>query len=623
MPEVVKRWPQRVRWWVAPALVLLMILFIAAGRVDAGLGRIEAPGSPSATWGSLVSLNPSSGEARSEAGTAWCVWFSTLPDRQKPLITQDTDKGSDPGPRVQSCLDAFTSEGHGQVVRPPTGGAEARLLIRWYVGIDAVLVLLYVLLLSRALIGLRARIPQPVDPASASQPVDPTSVSLRWAAAPSRRRLLIGALLLTEAVEDVSQWKLSENDLTPDRIDDLYQVVGWSALFKWVLVGLAALLLIVLIVRTQVLAMLPWRENLAVLRVQVFVSAVLLLLMAGVGINQVPDILLSLLDHMPTAVATPVAVFTLSLLLWRSVHRTALTQDKALAPVKQWWVLGSALVFAALGFTLARGLLGLAIVLGFVFLLSWIGGATFGSDARRAAAAAAATTATQKRADMITGRRRKSLRTTARLLAALPLLVLGVFAVRSAVAPAIVGPRRWSAVVLILLGLLAAGAGLVLPYLLKLAHWKRWRWAMPPSKNHGRYGLHLVLSLVCGLFVAVSIATLVWDRTWNLPIWAGPMAVLSVFLGVALVGLNELQRWSERATPVTGFRALTLERTPVFVLLAAWFPIASVVDQHGHHQVRIRKVEAGSPVLSNGMDLDVAFQRWAAANCATCRPPPM
>ncbi|WP_330329135.1 hypothetical protein OHS33_04905 [Streptomyces sp. NBC_00536] len=597
---------------MAPALVLLTVLFIAAGRVDAGLGRIEAPGSPSATWGSLVSLDPSSEEARTEARTAWCVWFSTLPDRQKPLITQDTDKGSDPGPRVQSCLDAFTSGGHRRVFTPPTGGAEARLLIRWYVGIDAVLVLLYLLLLSRALIALRALIPQPVDP---------TSVSLLWAAAPSRRRLLIGALLLAEAVEDTSQWRLSAHGTTPDRIDDLYQIVGWSAVAKWALVGLAALLLLVLIARTRVLTTLPWRENLGVLRVQVFVSAVLLLLIAGVGTDQVPDIQLGLLDHMSTAVATPVAVFVLSLLLWRSVHRTALTQDKALAPVGQWWVLGAALVSAALGFTLARGLLGLAIVLGFVFFLSWIGGATFGSDAQRVAGAAKARRTTQNRADMITGRRRRSLRTTARLLAALPLLVLGVFAVRSAVAPAIVGPRRWPAALLILLGLLAALTGLVLPYLLKWAHWKRWRWAMPPSRRHSRSGLYLVLSLVCGLFVASSVATLIWDRTWNLPVWAGPMAVLSVFLGLALVGLNELQRWSERATPVPGFRALTLERTPVFVLLAAWFLIASVVDQQGHHQVRIRKAEAGSPVLSNGMDLDAAFERWAAANCATAASP--
>lgn len=58
MSEEVKQRPRRVRGWVAPALVLLVILFIAAGRVDAALGRIEAPGYRSATWSGLVTLDP-------------------------------------------------------------------------------------------------------------------------------------------------------------------------------------------------------------------------------------------------------------------------------------------------------------------------------------------------------------------------------------------------------------------------------------------------------------------------------------------------------------------------------------------------------------------------------------
>ncbi|WP_327251465.1 hypothetical protein [Streptomyces sp. NBC_01244] len=615
MSEEVKQWPRRVRGWVAPALVLLVILFIAAGRVDAALGRIEAPGYRSATWSGLVTLDPRSEEAGTRSRTAWCVWFNTLPDQQGPLITQDTYKGSDPGPRVESCLKAFIGEGLGKVFEPPTGGVEARLLIRWYVGLDVLLVLLYVVLLYQALISLRARIPD--SPPESSEPDTPTSASLLWATAPSRRWFLIGALLLVEAVEGVGQWRLSGHGLKPDRINTLYQIVGWAAVFKWLLVGLAVLVLVVLIAHTRVLARLPWRENVAVVRVQLFVSALLLLLIAGVGIQQVPDALLGLLDHWPTAVATPVAVFVFSLLLWRSVHRTALTQDEALAPVNQWWVLGSALVCAALGLRFARGLLGLAVVLGFVFLLSWIGGAKFGFDSSQDPGAASAGTKAQQRANMITGRRRRSLKTTARLLAALPLLVLGVFAVGSAVAPAIVGPRRFPAVVLILLGLLAAVAGVVLPYLLKWAQWKRWGWAMPPSRRHDRFGLYLVLSVLCGLFVLASVATLIVDWTWNIPVWVGPMAVLTVFLCLALVVLNELQRWSERATPVTGFRALKLERTPVFVLLIAWFLMASMVDPHGHHQVRTREMEARSPVLADDMDLNAVFGRWAAANCAT------
>ncbi|MFD7912143.1 hypothetical protein ACFV30_15665 [Streptomyces sp. NPDC059752] len=228
MPGKAKKWwPQGLRWWVAPAPVLLVTLFIVAGRVDAALGRIEAPGYPSASWGSLVSLDPSSNEARTEARTAWCVWFNT--------------QGPDPGPHVQACLDAFTSEGHDRVLAPTTGGAEARPLIRWYVAVDVVLILLYAWLLSRALIALGARIRRSQDP----------SAALRWATEPSRRRLLIGALLLVEAVEDTHQWKLSGRGMTPKRIDDHFQAVGWAAVCKWALVGLAVSQLIALIARTM------------------------------------------------------------------------------------------------------------------------------------------------------------------------------------------------------------------------------------------------------------------------------------------------------------------------------------------------------------------------------------
>ncbi|MFD3465003.1 hypothetical protein ACFWWM_01270 [Streptomyces sp. NPDC058682] len=227
MPGQVKWWPQGLRWRVAPALVLLVTLFVVAGQVDAALGRIEAPGYPSASWGSLVSFHPSSNEARTAARTAWCVWFNT--------------RGPDPGPYVQACLDAFASEGHDRVLAPTTGGAEARLLIRWYVAIDAVLILLYAWLLSRALIALGARVRSSEDP----------SPSLRRATQPSRRRLLIGALVVVEAVEDTHQWKLSGRDMTPERIDELFQIVGWAAVCKWALVVLAVFQLIVLIARTR------------------------------------------------------------------------------------------------------------------------------------------------------------------------------------------------------------------------------------------------------------------------------------------------------------------------------------------------------------------------------------
>ncbi|MEU3262502.1 hypothetical protein [Streptomyces bacillaris] len=64
-----QQWGRRL---VAPALVLLALLFIVLGRIDAALGRIEAPGSPSATWGSLLAW-----DAGHSTGTARGAWHRT------------------------------------------------------------------------------------------------------------------------------------------------------------------------------------------------------------------------------------------------------------------------------------------------------------------------------------------------------------------------------------------------------------------------------------------------------------------------------------------------------------------------------------------------------------------
>ncbi|WP_371680126.1 hypothetical protein [Streptomyces sp. NBC_01276] len=611
MPQGSQQWAPR--WLVVPALVLSAMLFIALGRIDAGLGRIEAPDHPAATWSSLVALDPLSEQAAADARTAWCVWFNAMPDRRAVAAARGPYDDPGPGPRVETCLNAFTSQPR-PATAPQAGGDEARLLIRWYVGLDAVLVLLYVWLLYAALTALRARIP--CGP-PASQPDDPTSTTLCWATKRSRLVILTCVLVSAEVAEDTGQWMLTGRSPSPGTIDFLSRLIGWAALAKWAFVGLALLLLIVLTLHTGVLRTVPWRDF-VVVRVQLFVSAVLLLFIVGVGTDQVPDALLGLLDHWATAIATPVAVFLLSLLLWRSVHRVALTRDSALAPVHQWWVAGAAVVCAVLGFWL-RSLLGLAMVLGFVFVLSWIAGAPFRlGDAAVDPGADVAKARAQGRAALIVGDPRRNLRSIARWLAALPLLALGVFAVRSAVVPAIVGPRRWSAVLLVVLGLLAAAVGFLLPYLLDWAE-RHWSWAKEPDTQNRRDELYVVLAALFGAFAVGCTVTLVTDRAWNLAVWAGPMAVLMVFLGVVLVLLNELQLWSERATPVAGFRALKLDRTPVFVLLIAWFLLGSLVDAKGHHQVRVRE-EAGAPVLVD-VDLDTAFQRWAAANCATVPSP--
>ncbi|MFE9240564.1 hypothetical protein [Streptomyces sp. NPDC007007] len=245
------------------------------------------------------------------------------------------------------------------------------------------------------------------------------------------------------------------------------------------------------------------------------------------------------------------------------------------------------------------------------------------AKARTAARAAEMSTTRTTTTDGITGTTTTTLLLTdvqlalARGLAALPLLVLGVFAIRSAVAPAIVGPRHGTAVALVALGLLAAAVGLLIPYVLKWVE-DKCGWAKPPDAENCRHVPYYVLA---GLFVAFAVACVatIWaDVTWNVPAGVGPVAVLAGLLGVVLVALNEMQRWSERATPVAGFRLLKLERTPVFVLLLAWFVVASVMDREGNHEVRVRNEdEANAPHLADAVDLEAAFQSWAVANCAT------
>lgn len=612
----------RISWgrWLlrrcaAFAAVLLLILFSAAGQVDAALGRIEAPAHPSSTLGGLFTLAPGSDAADQDVRTAWCVWFRALPD-PKQRYTQGA--ASDPESRVNACLTSFTHQHADEVLTPSPRGTPARALIRWYIAIDVALVALYSLFLLWALRVLGKRIPTDTgDPKSQH----PTTLSLLGVTKPWRCWVLVGCLVAAEAVEDTAQYLLSADGVTAGDVYTLNQIAGWAGLFKWGIVILAVLLLVVLVVHTRAVDWALWRKILPVVRLQLVVTAILLLLLSGLGTDQVPDALLGLLDRPSTAVATPVAVFVLSLLLWRSVHRTALTQDRPLGPIHPLWVTAAAVVFLVLGFRFAPNLLGLSAVLVFVCVLCWIAGSPFKVRGGQDPGLAAAKEKTRERADMITGERRTKLLAIARLVAGLPLVLLGTFAVRSAVAPAIIGPLHKNPIALVILGLLGAAAGVVLPSLLEWAE-GHVGWAKAPTREKGRPELYFVLAAGCGLVVLVSVGTLVSDRSWDLPSLMGPVAVATMFLCVVLVALNELQRWSERATPVAGFRVLRLERTPVFVLLLAWFVLASQFDSAGHHDARVTKPAAGAPALADSVSLKDAFQAWASANCATTAVPP-
>ncbi|MFD9465498.1 hypothetical protein [Streptomyces sp. NPDC060027] len=610
---------------IPAACVLLLLLFVSVLEVDAALGRIEAPGYPAATLGGLQ-LDATSQEARENRRTAWCVWTETLPDATSPTRVQGTSVDKGPADRVNECLKAFRNASTaGRPVVPQTEGEQARQLIRVYVALDLFFVALYTFLFLRAVRRLRGRLP--LDPDGSIATNDPVAASLATGSGWPVLLCLAGLLCVVELFEDYCQLALSWHGWTPHAIDRLGDFAGLASCAKWALIVLALMLLGMLIVRTRVLSSWGRPRYIGLIRLQAGLAAVLLLLLTGFGMDQVQDALLALPDRAGTALWTPVAALVFALLLWRSVHRTALTADQEYRPVPQ----GYLALLAALA--LVGGLCWLrlrapAALLAFIVVLSALGGAAwrFGTQTGERGFSDARKTA-RGRAKMIPEQdvRRAGLLSTARLLAALPLLALGVFAVRAAVATAVVGPHRPTAIALAFCGLACALTGIALPAVLKWAE-SEWSWAkpptdqdsesQPPTARDSKSQLYTVLAVFCVVFVGVSISTLADAYRWSLPAHTGPLAVLTFFLCVLLVLLNELQRWSERATPVAGFRLLGLRRTPVFSFLLVWFLLASFIDAQGSHLVRVTvdSTEAGPADLP---DLAEQFDQWLDANCAT------
>ncbi|MEE1752123.1 hypothetical protein [Streptomyces sp. SP18CS02] len=607
-PSTAPARPWGLRPPVACLLVLVALLSIGVRQLDGGLGRIEAPGHPSATPSGLFTLAAWSSDARDDARTAWCVWFQALPDAEEQRLPQGT--ASDPGPdeRVTSCVEAFGVAPDREFVMR-SGAAQPRLLLRWLAGLDILFVLGCAFLLHRALTVLAARIP--VD-----APVEesPSEAALRWSVGRRLRWALIGPLVVAGVVEGACRFSLSLGAPAPRSIDVLNRVAGLAAVAEWILASVIALFLVLLVVQTW-RPPVNWWEDVKILRLQIAVSVLLLLVLTGVGTDQMQDALLGVLDHWHTAVGTLAAVAVLALLLWRSVHRTALTDDAGLDPVPVLWIAAPGVVCLGFGAFFWRNLLGLGAVLVAVAVLSWIAGAPAAFVHRRdELGRGAARAAADERARLIGAPRLYRLGAAARLLAALPLLVLGVFAVRSATATAVAGPgRRW-ALAVVLAGTAVALSSVAVPYALRRAERRNRWWALSPADGGG-HGLYAALTAVCLFLAFVTVTSLTDDDPGSVAALMGPVAVAAIFLGLVLVLLNEAQRWSERATPVAGFRVLRLSRTPVFALILVWFLAASAFDTGGHHAVR---VDSGGRPLADGDGDFLAdrFERWAAANCA-------
>ncbi|MCT4351882.1 hypothetical protein M5362_01875 [Streptomyces sp. Je 1-79] len=574
----------------------MLLLFIALRQVDAGLGRIEAPGHPTATVGPLVVPGL-------QARTAWCVWAFALDDvwsgRERDAVP-GVEAGPGPQKRVDACLAAFTTS-HSTLDQ--TGQApQWRQLLWTYAVLDLCFAVGFAFLLSRGLRTLR-----PHAPPAAAGPFPP---ALYRFTRDARRRQIVFGLVIAELVEGRCLVGLMYA-ASPQDVIVLHWIALVAGVVKWAFLLLATALLALLAWHRRPQGT-QWRQDVKALRLQLGVSLLLFLLLTGAGTDQVQDALLGLLDNPVRGIATLLSVMVLALLLWRSVHRSALSGDRILKPVPLaavWIACGlAAVVSLSRGFVNLRAL---AVLLLVVAVLGCVGARLFAAGSNGEDAAEATLADLKHRLLAHTER----LKAMARLVAALPLIVLAVFAVRAATVSAVVGPRRGFAIALLGCSVAVAVAGVFMPYALLWAEkTRRWSIALPPTAGRGGNGLYVGLAVLSLVFAGICVRSLREGGTGSVPAEVGPVAVATVFLCIALVLLNELQHWSGRATPMAGFRMLGFKQTPVFTLLVLWGIAAAIVDPALHHQVRI--TTAGRELPGN-RDLAAEFRDWAAENCAS------
>jgi hypothetical protein len=365
------------------------------------------------------------------------------------------------------------------------------------------------------------------------------------------------------------------------------------------------------------------------LRVQLLVVGVLAVLLTGVGADQVPDALLRWGDVWGDRLGGLAGVVVLSLLVWRSAHRTGLTHDRELKPLWPRAILLAGLLLLTMLGLRWPNLAGLGVVLLMVAALSWLvgvcplrrrephkdheqGASREGAPGERATVGIEQAMVTARaRAGAPPGDVREHVRHLARWLAAVPLAALGVGLVRAAAAPALLREpqaKAWLAYLGVGLALLAA----LVPLLLE--RWER-RINLAVRDQHSQRphyeGKHRLYWALCALSLLVY-GLAIWRRH-EVPVRLGAIGVVTLFLAVALVALNELQRWAERAVPVAGLRSLGFRRTPVLLLLAAWLFVGSLLDEGGFHNVRI---QPGADRPGTPVKMEQAFAAWVTANCA-------
>ena len=200
--------------------------------------------------------------------------------------------------------------------------------------------------------------------------------------------------------------------------------------------------------------------------------------------------------------------------------------------------------------------------------------------------------------------------TLAPLLGVVPLVVLGLSLIKVAV-PELAFSGRWSFGLLIAIGLV--------PIVLAAALWFS-RDRLKPQQNAGPQSRLNKIVVWIGLVVSVLLAVGVWLDVYTASEALGTIGVISGFsLAAAYIALF-LTIVAERVRPPRLFRALRLQRIPVFVLLVLWVVVASRLYAPEYHDVRVGGIDAEGAFVSDAptvqarlttpLTVEAAFGAW-------------
>ncbi|GLZ28386.1 hypothetical protein Lesp02_05760 [Lentzea sp. NBRC 105346] len=557
--------------FVALAAILLMVML---GQYDTSTGRIEVPGYQAHKITGLTGLS------RSEAMETWCVWHN-----------DSARTANGPGEIVKQCIE------RGGNIEGSANESTATLLLQRYIMLDVLFMISYLTLLISAFKALCRRL-------SKNETAAPIQLGLKIAT--RIRGALITLVIACDLTEAIAQWQFSDPTAIPAAW--WVTVLTVASSIKWIGVTLVALMLLAL--SGHLLAARDARSTfwptVKYLRLQIGAALALALLLTGFGLDQMQDALLGSADHLPSLIATPLSVVLLSVVLWRGAHRLPAATTPTHRGPAPLGVFIAAVVSAGAAFVVfiqsgGRNLFGLVAVLGVVVVLSWFGGAAPWHRRAQAAGAQVDTMSPGERDEQSVIFHRGT--QWARWIAAFPMLVLATLMIRSAAVPALLGPERGRAGILLIVGLGLGVSALAIPAALKQLEEIKWSWTDPGSAR-----LYWLIAILCGINMVLA-----WlpNTRFEVPVFLGPVATASLFTAAATIVGNEMQRWSHRTAPVTAFQLLHLRHTPVFTLLFVWFVVGSLLDPNGH-RVQFRPEKSPPPIA-----LATAFDQWAQDNCAS------